>query len=150
MVKAVASWISRAWQPGPVDRDYRPWYPEVREFETRHTPKLPKCVYIDHPNRSLWSFGPLGTPFCMVFRGEDDGDIVEASFLPLSCVFLVFRPPECVLSISHVIFPCFPCVSPLSSPPTPYTHCMRLVGARDRGPRPYSGPGEPSQGEMAS
>ena len=83
-------------RPGPVG-EVAGLEPRGRGFEPQYTQHHPKHLHNEFLG-SLWSFGPLGTPFCVIFRGEDDGDIVEASTVCFLAHFLVFVPPLCVLS----------------------------------------------------
>ena len=109
--------------------------PRGRGFETQHVQS--------HPKRSLWSFGPLRTPICMIFRGEDDGNIVDASTVRFHARFLVFIPPCVYLGVFRLIFPPLHVFASFPSLAMLHTRAHKVVEARGRVPRPGLGLGEP-------
>ena len=79
----------------------------------------------------------------MIFDGEDDGNIVDASTVRFHARFLVFVSPCAYLGVFHQIFPSFRVFASFSLLATLHTHTHKTVGARGGVPRPELGLGEP-------
>ena len=72
----------------------------------------------------------------MIFHGEDDGNIVDASSALLHARFLVFVPPCVHLGVFRLVFPTLRVFASSFSLAASHTHTHKIVDAGDSVPGP--------------
>ena len=72
----------------------------------------------------------------MIFHGEDDGNIVDASTVRFHARFLVFIPPCVYLGVFHAVFPSLRGFASSFSLAASHIHTHKTVDAGDSVPGP--------------